>query len=117
MLLGWPAGGPAGALVRWDPVGHAERELTERRQLGLPPAWKAVVVGGDRFALEGIAESLVGRQGIRLLGPENQDPSRLIVLIGQVQVQEVIDELKNRAMVLRAGNRSGVRLQVDGPID
>ncbi|MEA5052472.1 MAG: hypothetical protein VB093_03375, partial [Propionicimonas sp.] len=35
------------ALLRLDPVGAAERELAERREAGLPPALKLVMLEGD----------------------------------------------------------------------
>ena len=34
------------ALVRWDPVGFAERELAERAELGFPPAVRMAAVTG-----------------------------------------------------------------------
>ena len=37
---------PVQALVRWDPAGLAERDLAERRQLGLPPAGVLAEVRG-----------------------------------------------------------------------
>lgn len=44
---------PVQALVRWDPVGHAVRELAERAQLGFPPVSRMAAVAG------GSAESVV----------------------------------------------------------
>lgn len=45
VLTGTPS--PAGAaLVRYDPASFAERELGERRELGLPPAVRSAVVSG-----------------------------------------------------------------------
>lgn len=37
---------PVQALVRWDPVGHAVRELAERAELGLPPVSRMASVAG-----------------------------------------------------------------------
>jgi primosomal protein N' (replication factor Y) len=39
---------PVQALLRWDPVWHAERELAERTELGFPPAarWAAITGAG-----------------------------------------------------------------------
>ena len=34
------------ALVKWDPVGHAEAELTARATVGLPPAVHMAAVDG-----------------------------------------------------------------------
>jgi primosomal protein N' (replication factor Y) (superfamily II helicase) len=42
------------ALVRWDPVGLAVRELDERAALGLPPAVRVASVTGPRDAVEAV---------------------------------------------------------------
>ncbi|SDN63242.1 replication restart DNA helicase PriA [Actinomyces ruminicola] len=52
ILLGGPNPVVAQALVRWDHAGFARRELTERAELHLPPAWRAARVDGPRPRLE-----------------------------------------------------------------
>lgn len=42
---------PVQALVRWDPVGHAVRELSERAELGFPPVSRMASVAGTAEAL------------------------------------------------------------------
>ncbi|MGW3131610.1 primosomal protein N' [Streptomyces sp. NPDC001123] len=42
---------PVQALVRWDPVGHAVRELAERAELGFPPVSRMAAVSGTAEAL------------------------------------------------------------------
>lgn len=37
---------PVQALVRWDPAGHAQRELAERAELGFPPVSRMAAVSG-----------------------------------------------------------------------
>jgi primosomal protein N' (replication factor Y) len=46
---------PVQALVRWDPVGHAVRELAERAELGFPPVSRMAAVSGP---VEAVAEFL-----------------------------------------------------------
>ncbi|WP_086562160.1 primosomal protein N', partial [Streptomyces africanus] len=46
---------PVQALVRWDPVGHALRELAERAELGFPPVSRMAAVSGPA---EAVAEFL-----------------------------------------------------------
>ncbi|MEU1278387.1 primosomal protein N' [Streptomyces sp. NPDC005805] len=47
---------PVQALVRWDPVGHALRELAERAELGFPPVSRmAEVVGPPEAVLSFLA--------------------------------------------------------------
>ncbi|MEW1985080.1 primosomal protein N' [Pseudarthrobacter oxydans] len=41
-----------GALLRWDPAGYAERELSLRMELQLPPAVRIASVTGPRAAVE-----------------------------------------------------------------
>ncbi|MFC8589718.1 primosomal protein N', partial [Streptomyces sp. NPDC057217] len=43
---------PVQALVRWDPVGHARRELAERAELGFPPVSRMAAVSGPPEAVE-----------------------------------------------------------------
>jgi primosomal protein N' (replication factor Y) (superfamily II helicase) len=43
----------AQALIRWDPVTHAERELAEREALGFPPAVRMAAVTGSAGSVAG----------------------------------------------------------------
>jgi primosomal protein N' (replication factor Y) (superfamily II helicase) len=57
------------ALVRWDPIGFAERELADRAELGFPPAMRVAGLSGTSV---GIAELLSIAQlpaGAVVLGP------------------------------------------------
>ncbi len=42
------------ALVRWDPVGHAIRELAERTELGFPPTTRMAAITGPAPAIRGL---------------------------------------------------------------
>ena len=60
---------PVQALVRWDPVGHAARELEDRAAAGLPPAMRVAELVGAPTAL---ADFLVRSElpiGASVLGP------------------------------------------------
>ena len=50
------------ALVRWDPVTHAERELAERRELRFPPAVRMAALSGPP---EAVRELLRRRRAAR----------------------------------------------------
>jgi len=53
----------AQALIRWDPVTHAERELAERETLGFPPAVRMAAVTGSAEAVAGfLAETVLPAQ-------------------------------------------------------
>jgi len=68
------------ALVRWDPAWLAERELSERAELGLPPALRVAQLTGSRKALETALQQLE-QQGLppdaQVLGPVPLGPSSL----------------------------------------
>ena len=49
----------AQALIRWDPVTHAERELAERETLGFPPAVRMAAVTGSAEAVAGFLAGTV----------------------------------------------------------
>ncbi|CAL9385172.1 putative primosomal protein N' [Streptomyces sp. enrichment culture] len=60
---------PVQALVRWDPVGHAVRELAERAELGFPPVSRMAAVSG---VAEAVAEFLAAVElpaDAEVLGP------------------------------------------------
>lgn len=63
---------PVEALVRWDPVWLAARELDERAVLGLPPARRTAIVTGDPEAVGAARVSLSDEAvagGLEVLGP------------------------------------------------
>ena len=57
------------ALVRWDPAGHAERELAERRELRFPPAVSMASVSGPADAVASLLGSADLPPGAEVLGP------------------------------------------------
>jgi primosomal protein N' (replication factor Y) len=60
---------PVQALVRWDPVGHAVRELADRAELGFPPVSRMAAVSGTAQA---VADFLGGAElpsDAEVLGP------------------------------------------------
>lgn len=56
-------------LVRWDPAGHAARELAERRTLQLPPAVRSAALTGSPEALREFLELAQLPEGVRVIGP------------------------------------------------
>ncbi|MFI8996524.1 primosomal protein N' [Streptomyces sp. NPDC053542] len=69
VVTGEPTLRPVQALVRWDPVGHAVRELAERAELGFPPVSRMASVAGRP---EDVAELVRGAalpSSAEVLGP------------------------------------------------
>ncbi|MFE6688940.1 primosomal protein N' [Streptomyces sp. NPDC057743] len=60
---------PVQALVRWDPVGHAVRELAERAELGFPPVSRMASVAGRPEDVAGLLAAAELPAGAEVLGP------------------------------------------------
>jgi primosomal protein N' (replication factor Y) len=63
------------ALVRWDPVGFAERELAERTELGFPPAVRMAAVTGPSTAVAEFVGSAALPDRAEILGPIPAEPN------------------------------------------
>ncbi|WP_435300018.1 primosomal protein N' [Timonella sp. A28] len=68
-LVGQGAAVPTAGLVRWDPVGVAQRELDERRELRMPPLWRVAAVSGERLAVEAFLREVQLPSSAEVLGP------------------------------------------------
>lgn len=79
VVVAEPTQRPVQALVRWDPVGHAVRELAERAELGFPPVSRmAAVVGRPEVVTEFLAATELPVDA-EVLGPvpvAGTDPGR-----------------------------------------
>ncbi len=60
------------ALVRWDPLGFAEREIGERQEARLPPAARVATLTGTSGAVEEALGLLTLPSGAEVLGPVPQ---------------------------------------------
>jgi primosomal protein N' (replication factor Y) len=69
VVLAEPTLRPVQALVRWDPAGHAVRELAERAELRFPPVARMAAVAGPPAAVAEFAELLRLPEGADVLGP------------------------------------------------
>jgi primosomal protein N' (replication factor Y) (superfamily II helicase) len=57
------------ALIRWDPVTHAERELAERAELRFPPAVRMASLTGPKDAVAGLLAAAELPAAAEVLGP------------------------------------------------
>lgn len=69
LVLAEPTLRPVQALVRWDPAGHAARELAERAELGFPPVSRMASVTGSPAAVAALVELARLPEGAAVLGP------------------------------------------------
>ncbi|MFG2719967.1 primosomal protein N' [Streptomyces sp. NPDC048416] len=60
---------PVQALVRWDPVGHALRELAERAELGFPPVSRMAEAIGRPEAVDAFLRAAQLPPDAQVLGP------------------------------------------------
>jgi primosomal protein N' (replication factor Y) (superfamily II helicase) len=63
------------ALIRWDPVGFAERELAERAELGFPPAVRMAAITGSSAAIAEFVASVALPDRAEILGPVPAEPN------------------------------------------
>ena len=66
---------PVQALVRWDPLGHAARELAERVALRLPPAVRVAELTGPDLDVAAMLSGARLPAGAQVLGPVPIEPS------------------------------------------
>ncbi|MEV6396597.1 primosomal protein N' [Streptomyces sp. NPDC051907] len=69
VIVAEPTQRPVQALVRWDPVGHAQRELAERAELGFPPVSRMAAVTGRAEAVAAFVASAELPGDVEVLGP------------------------------------------------
>jgi primosomal protein N' (replication factor Y) len=126
------------SLIRWDPVGHAEAELTARTEVGLPPSVHMAAIDGAAGAVTALLdearlsdhELLPGQEGFQadLLGPVDlplgvRRPAgtpagtpviRMLVRVPRQQGLALAAALRRGVSVLSARqDHEPVRLQID----
>jgi primosomal protein N' (replication factor Y) len=118
------------ALVRWDPVTHADRELTERNELGFPPAIRLASLTGPEDAVREVLAAADLPAGAGLLGPvpvagggrggragpggNGSDSARMLVRVDRRSGTALAAALR-AALAARSARKdaSVVRLQLD----
>jgi primosomal protein N' (replication factor Y) len=104
------------ALVRWDPVTFAERELAERTELGFPPAVRMASLTGSAQALNAFVAAARLPEGARLLGPVDagEGQERALVRVARARTRDLAMALK-AATAARVAKKEAeiVRVQMD----
>jgi primosomal protein N' (replication factor Y) (superfamily II helicase) len=112
------------ALIRWDPVHFAERELAERAELGFPPAVRMAAVSGTSAAVAELLSAASLPAGAEVLGPV---PVEFAAASGDVDQQERalirvprpagadLAQALHAAQAVRSARKDGggVRVQLD----
>ncbi|MGV0742581.1 primosomal protein N' [Mycolicibacterium sp. XJ870] len=91
------------ALIRWDPVGHADIELDGRGEVGLPPAVHMAAVDGASEAVKALLETAQLPEAAEQLGPVELPP-------GARRPPGVAAEAEVSRMLVRAPRDGGLAL-------
>lgn len=115
VVVGDPAVTVVQALVRWDPVGAAVRELSERAAARLPPAAKTATVSGAPDAVTALVTTLALPRDAEVLGPlpVDDDVVRAVVRAPRDQAPALVAALKSARAGRSARKDAAVRVQVD----
>jgi primosomal protein N' (replication factor Y) len=107
---------PVQALVRFDPGWLAARDLTERRELGFPPAVRMASLTGTPAAVADFLAELRLPHSADVLGPVavGEDQERFLVRVARSSSRPLAEALKAAASV-RSARKSPdpVRVQID----
>ncbi|WP_345469149.1 primosomal protein PriA [Glutamicibacter ectropisis] len=116
VLTGNPS--PAGAsLVRYDPASFAERELAERREVGLPPAVRSAIISGPGAqrliaALEDSTRAKVQIHGPTVIdGPPIEH--RYVLFFSYADGHDVTSALRHLRSTMSAAKDPVVNIAID----
>jgi primosomal protein N' (replication factor Y) len=114
------------ALVRWDPVGHAERELAERTALRFPPAVTVAEVVGPADAVDELVAAANLPPDAEVLGPvpvaadrarpESLGEVRALLRVQRSSGANLATALHDAQGVRSARKAAVVRVRID-PVD
>lgn len=112
------------ALIRWDPVTYAERELAERQQLHFPPAVRMAAVTGTAPGVDELLAAARLPAAAELLGPvppagdgaaaDGQELVRMLIRVPRPAGAELAAALRAAQAVRSARKDSALaRVQLD----
>ncbi|MGI5292449.1 primosomal protein N' [Nonomuraea polychroma] len=97
------------ALLRWDPVTHAERELADRAELGFPPAVRMATLTGAASAVRQMLDEVRLPADAQVLGPVPVDDA------GQERAMIRVPRNGGAALAAALKGASGVRAARKSP--
>jgi primosomal protein N' (replication factor Y) len=117
VIVGADAGVPAvQALIRWDAAGFAARELSERGELGFPPATRMAAITGAPAAVAETVHAARLPPDAQVNGPVplDGDAERVLIRVRRADGLELAQALK-AAAALRSARRAAepVRIVLD----
>ena len=116
------------ALIRWDPVGHADAELAARADVALPPSVHMAALDGPADAVAALLGEVHLPEAAELLGPVPLPPgarrppgipadasvTRMLVRVPREQGLALAAELRRGVAVVSARqSHEPVRVQID----
>jgi primosomal protein N' (replication factor Y) len=125
VAVGEPSEPALQALVRWDPAGFADREMTERQSAHLPPASRLATVTGPEDDVEQAVAMLDLPPGAEVLGPAPVPPApgppragdapevRAVIRVPRTAAASLSRTLVQMQGVRDAKKLGPVRVQVD----
>jgi primosomal protein N' (replication factor Y) len=114
VVVGDPGHPALQALVRWDPVGFAEREIIGRLEAHLPPASRLATITGEPGPVDDALTLLAVPPDAEVLGPVPMgEESRVIVRVPRTQGAQLSAALSEVQRVRSARKLDAVRIQVD----
>jgi len=99
------------ALIRWDPVGHADAELAGRTDVGLPPSVHIAAVDGTADAVAALLDEVRLPDGTDVLGPVQLPPGARRpagVSAGAAVTRMLLRVHRDRGLALAAALRRAV---------
>ncbi|MBD0322204.1 MAG: primosomal protein N' [Aldersonia sp.] len=122
VIVADPAHPTVQALVRWDPLGHAAAQLSDRAEVRFPPAARIAAVDGELAAVEDLVHTADLPAGTEVLGPvpspERADDSQRMLLRVPRSAGITLARALATAQAARSARKAepAVRVQID-PID
>jgi primosomal protein N' (replication factor Y) (superfamily II helicase) len=104
------------ALIRWDPVTHAERELAERAELRFPPAVRMASLTGPDAAVQALLSAAELPPTAELLGPVDVPPDSIRMLLRVPRSAGLaLAQALHQAQAVRSARKEpgAVRVQLD----
>jgi primosomal protein N' (replication factor Y) len=106
---------PVQALVRWDPIGYAEREGASRAELGFPPASRMASLEGAPEEVEAFLAAAELPPRADLLGPVpvSADVERTLVRVPRAQGAALAAALQSATKLRSVKREPVVRVRLD----